>query len=189
MIPPSHGHLTNNHFTTRRPNIFSPVNRLHPVWTVDTGSLFVMSCSAEEFFTFGAGLTFCIKDFDSVSKDELVGQVSVSQSDLLEMNGERVTLDLKVPRGLLKKGKSKKLYTPKLNIRVRQAQPEDKAFIKTLNSIKRSKKEGVHASASFVAPVKERVGMLKRETKVVDGVTLVSQPVQSASFASDHLRL
>jgi hypothetical protein len=149
---------------------------LNPVWTVDTGSLFTVTCLAEEFFSFTSGLTFCVKDFDCASSDELVGQVSISQNDLLLMNGERMAFDLKVPRKLMNKKNSNKLYAPKLNIRVRRAKPDDMTFMKTLHCIKRSKREGVHASASFVSPTRQRVGILKkRESKVSDGVVLVSK--------------
>lgn len=150
--------------------------RLNPVWTVDTGSLFIVTCPAEEFFSFASGLTFCIKDFDAVTSDEVVGQVSVSQDALLSMNGERVTLDLKIPRKFMNKKNSKKLYGPKLNLRVRKARPEDVTFMKTLHSIKRSKKKGLHASTSSVSPKIQPTGLVKkRKSKVVDGVTLVSQ--------------
>lgn len=49
--------------------------RLNPVWTVHNGSLFMVSCSAEEFFSFSYGLVFCVKDFDLVGlKDRIVGR-------------------------------------------------------------------------------------------------------------------
>lgn len=177
------------------------------MWTVETGSLFVASCSAEEFFSFATGLTFCIYDVDSITKDVLVGQVSVSQKDLLLMNGERVASNLKVSQKLINERNSKKLSAPKLYLRVRKATPEDKAFIEKLNSVKRQKKEGDDAPTNIekLAPIMGRFGLAKpialieksgqliqksgevvhktgdivkkRQTKVVDGVKLVGRLV------------
>lgn len=149
--------------------------RLNPVWTVDTGSLFLVSCSAEEFFSNSSGLTFHIHDLDAVTKDDLVAFVSISQPKLLQMNGKREPFHLETAKALKKKKKNlERLYRPKLYLRVRRAKPEDRVFMEVLQSIRRSKKEGVHADHSFTAPTKERVGLLRRETKVVKGVTLVS---------------
>jgi hypothetical protein len=114
-------------------------------------------------------------DFDSVTKNQIVGFIAVAQAELLQMNGERVTLDLIVPEELehrlTKRGK-RNIYSPKLNIRCRRATAEDKEFIKQLNNIKRSKKEGIHENESFVAPTKNSVGLFRREFKKIDGVTL-----------------
>jgi hypothetical protein len=101
-----------------------------------------------------------------------VGNVAVSQTELLQMTGERVSFPILLSHDLLQRN-AKNLYTPKLNFRVRKAKPEDKHFIKSLQSIKRCKKDGIYADFSFVAPVKTNVGLLQRDSKKVDGVTLV----------------
>ena len=135
----------------------------------------MVSCTAEEFFFHYTGLTFHVKDQDAVSKDDVVARVSIPHAKLLSMNGERETFPLEVtPIFKRRKKNLGRLYRPKLHPRVRRANLNDVEFMTTLNSIRRSKKEGVHANHSFIAPTKERVGLLRRETKVVDGVTLVS---------------
>jgi C2 domain len=148
-------------------------NELNPVWTVDTGSLFLMECPAEEFFSYATGLMFRINDLDRVGTNDVIGHVAIHQTDLLQMKGERSSFPIQVEPSLLKKN-AKKLYQPKLNLRVRKARPEDKAFIKALHSVRRSKKSGIYADASFVAPNKQSVGLLRRETKKVNGITMVS---------------
>jgi hypothetical protein len=137
--------------------------------------LFLVSCSAEEFFSFSSGLVFRIMDYDSVSRNEVVGFIAVNQVELLQMTGERVTLDLVVPEQLeekLMKRGVRNAYSPKLNIRCRRATPEDIRFVLELRKVSRSKKEGIHEDAAFVAPSKTSVGLFTREHKKVDGVTL-----------------
>lgn len=147
-------------------------NELNPVWTVDTGSLFLMECNAEDFFSYATGLRFRILDKDRVSRNDVIGNVTISQSDLLQMKGERLSFPIHLSPNLLKKN-AKNASAPKLNLRVRKAKPEDKAFIKALNAVSRKKKDGIYADASFVAPEVERLGLLKRERKKgVDGITL-----------------
>lgn len=151
------------------------LSSLNPVWTVDTRSLFLVSCTAEDFFGHVAGLTFHVVDQDPVSKGAVVAHVSVPHTKLLQMDGERESFRLDVTPAFKKKKKNLgRYYKPKLHLRVRSADQDDLQFMKLLTSIRCSKKEGVHADHCFIAPQKERVGLLRRETKVVDGVTLVS---------------
>ena len=65
-------------------------------------------------------------------------------------------------------------FHPKLHVRVRKAIPEDFDFVKQLHAIKKSKKLGIYAHQSFLGPQAERVNILQRETKIEDGVKLVS---------------
>ncbi|KAG7337322.1 C2 domain containing protein [Nitzschia inconspicua] len=147
-------------------------NELNPVWTVDTGSLFLVDCVAEEFFSYAAGLMFRIIDNDRVGINEEIGKVTIRQTDLLQMNGERLSFPIQVSPHLKKKKNVKKLYPPKLNLRVRKATPHDKTFVAALSTVKRFKRDGMYAEASFVPPHKPRLGLLRREVKTVDGVKL-----------------
>ena len=148
---------------------------LNPVWTVETRSLFLISCTAEMFFSHDSGLTFHIIDQDHVTKDDYVASVSISQTKLLEMDGTRESFKLDVPNRIkIKKKNVTRYYKPKLHLRVRRAGDDDIDFMQRLTSSDQSKSEGVNADQSFTAPTKERVGVLRREVKYVDGVKLVS---------------
>jgi hypothetical protein len=149
-------------------------NDLNPVWTVETGSLFLVDCLAEEFFSYATGLLFRISDADHLSKNEIVGHAALSQMRLLQMNGNRTSIPIEVSPNMLQRKNATRLYAPKLNIRVRKAMDSDIEFIKQLDIVRRSKKEGIYANASFVAPTKHRVGLLHREVKKQDGVEMVS---------------
>jgi hypothetical protein len=152
---------------------------LNPVWTVHNGSLFMVSCSAEEFFSFSYGLVFCVKDFDLGLKDQIVGRAELTQEQLLYMDGERVAVELDIPQEILDHPPNRinlgkdRIYSSKIYLRVRKATPEDKKFIMTFNDIKRSKREGVYTDTSFKANA-DWMGILKRESKRIDGVEVVS---------------
>jgi hypothetical protein len=42
-----------------------------PIWAVDTGSLFILSSRARDFFG-TTGLTFLLKDYDAVGTNEVL---------------------------------------------------------------------------------------------------------------------
>jgi Ca2+-dependent lipid-binding protein len=150
-----------------------PIHKsLNPVWTVDNGSLFIMSASAEEFFSNVSGLTFVLKDYDALSSNEVLFKLEVAQVDLLALDGERTSFNLQIlqPDKFLM---SSKHFKPKLQLRVRPAENEDRRFMKQVFAIKKSKKLGIYADSSFVAPKVERMGLLKREKKMMDGIQLV----------------
>jgi hypothetical protein len=148
---------------------------------VDDGSLFIVSSTAEEFFSYECGLSFVIKDYDGLSSNEIIAKLALSQADLLKMDGERTSFGLQV----LKYNNFKvatDYFGPRLHLRVRKAQSKDRAFMKKLHAIKQSKKLGIYADESFVAPKAERMGLLKKEKKVVDGVKLVSPAMLISAF-------
>jgi hypothetical protein len=147
---------------------------LNPIWSVDNGSLFIVSQSAEEFFSAGYGLTFIVKDYDKVTSNEEICEVSISAADLLKQTGERTSYELEI----LEAGRaSTKVFRPKLNLRIRKATLDDKVFMKYLQALRSTKKKskicGVYANASFLAPKPERVNPFKKEKKIVDGVKKV----------------
>ena len=149
----------------------------------------MVSCSAEEFFSFSYGLVFCVKDFDLVGiKDKVVGRVELTQEQLLSMTGERIAVELDIPQEMrdhppnrVNFGKNA-IYTPKLFLRVRKATPEDKKFIVTFNEIRRPKREGVYTDTSFKANA-DWTGLFKRESKRVGDVELVSSLRTSKRYA------
>lgn len=69
-------------------------DRLDPIWTLQTGSLFLVVMTPEEFFGSSGGMSFTIKDFDAVGPNEILGHVTVALQDLLKGTGERVEYDV-----------------------------------------------------------------------------------------------
>ena len=175
----------------------------NPIWTIESGCFCLLSTSAFNFFQASDGLTFLLKDKDSLgllksTGDGEVGRVSISQSTLLQLTGqERVALPLKIPKThkhfpdknksnlrshtSSRKGKNTEngpveggVFAPTLYIRVRLATREDCQFMKHFCAERTKKLFGVYANEAFVAPHRDRVHFLKRESKVVDGVRRVS---------------
>ena len=132
-----------------------------------------MSYTAEELFSYAAGLTFMIKDYDGLSGNETIGKVEVPPTDLLAMTGDRTELVITAMGNFKNKTH---YFKPKLQLRVRDATAKDLDFLKQLHAIKKSKTSGIYADQSFVAPHSNQVRLLARESKTVDGVKLVSQP-------------
>jgi hypothetical protein len=125
----------------------------------------------DEFFKTASGLTFYVKDYDGLSKNETIGKVMLSQEDLLKLSGKRVEYAI-VTSGDFSKRASR--LSPKLILRVRKAQASDVQFMKTLFQVKKQKKTGVYLEESFVAPKLTSVKLFKRESKKGDaGETLV----------------
>jgi C2 domain len=67
-------------------------SNLSPIFTLFTGSLFtIVYSSIEEFFkTAASGLSFTIKDYDSVGSNDLIGTVQVPIQQLLNGTGQRI---------------------------------------------------------------------------------------------------
>jgi hypothetical protein len=141
-----------------------------------------LSYTAEELFSYAAGLTFMIKDYDGLSGNETIGKVEVPPTDLLAMTGDRTELMITAIGNL----KSKTHYfKPKLQLRVRKATAKDLEFLKQMHAIKKNKKLGVYADQSFVAPHSNQVRLLARESKTVDGVKLVCQSQENKILSWD----
>jgi hypothetical protein len=56
--------------------------------------LFVLDVTPEAFFSSAQGLSFIIKDYDTMSANDTLGKVYVSQDDLLNGDGEREEFEL-----------------------------------------------------------------------------------------------
>lgn len=92
---------------------------LDPIWTLETGSLFVLSMTPEEFFSASSGMNFIVKDHDSIGSHDVLGQVHVSLDELLKGTGKREEYEIVSSLDNAKKSKSK------LCLRVREATQDD----------------------------------------------------------------
>lgn len=90
-------------------------NNTDPIWTVDAGSLCGLSATASDFFASSTGRTCILEDYDIVGSNEVIGQVVLSHTEVVEAKGERVEYEIEVNAN--KPPKKAAIYPPKLNIR------------------------------------------------------------------------
>jgi hypothetical protein len=99
---------------------------LNPIWTIQSGSLFILSILAKDLFA-GDGLFCRVVDYDVLSSDDL-GYFVVPPDVLYKGNGERVEFKLKAPP------RSKGDVPGHLAIRCRRATQYDKDFMEEFRS-------------------------------------------------------
>ena len=142
-------------------------NSLFPIWTVETGSLFVLQMTLSEFFKASSvGLTFDVMNSKSTKRDELLGRISIPQHKVLEFaspstKSAKNTLKNRssgrtqqqrqqryVPRRelpmtnlLARFDVEQAVVVPKLNLRFKNATREDLRFLKVLYKVSRKKKQ------------------------------------------------
>lgn len=68
---------------------------MNPIWTIASGSLFLLNVSPEEFFGSAQGLSFFVQDDAAMtSRNDTLGKTFVAQEVLLKGDGARVEYDL-----------------------------------------------------------------------------------------------
>ena len=97
-------------------------NTSNPIWTAETNSLFLLEMTSEDFFASTGGLSFVIKDYDRVGRNDIIGKVVVPHEELLKGKGDRIVYDI-VP-GKASTCKSKHMHH-KLVLRFREATSDD----------------------------------------------------------------
>jgi hypothetical protein len=97
---------------------------LDPIWTLRKGSLFLLSMTPEAFFSCSSGMTFCLKDYDAVGSNDVLGQVVVGLDELLASTGERVGYDVALEKNFRDSLKDPKKQT-KLYLRIKEASRSD----------------------------------------------------------------
>jgi Ca2+-dependent lipid-binding protein len=91
---------------------------LDPIWTLDSGSLFLLQMTPEEYFSCAGGMSFTVKDYDAVGANEILGRVTLKLDELLNGTGQRHGYDI-VDKVLGGKNRGK------LYLRFKEATPED----------------------------------------------------------------
>ncbi|KAL3921597.1 MAG: hypothetical protein SGILL_002669 [Bacillariaceae sp.] len=124
---------------------------LNPVWTLKTGSLFLLTVESERFFI-EDGIKFLVKDFDQLGKDEVLGLVHVNPRALYKANGERMEFKLQPPLG------TRKEVPGYLVIRCRHATDYDQKFMAD-----HAKSKGGKGVASYEHP-QANTGLVKTLT-------------------------
>lgn len=137
---------------------------LNPVWTMTTGSLFILRVPTEDFFK-ASGLTFLVFDHDVVAKDSILGKVTVPHADVLGGKGEREEYPL-----FTKKGRNN-IFGSGIALRFRPATHDDVYFVSSLlggQKARRHKwhaKSGIHSSTSFLPPRVKEYSLVRQEVK------------------------
>jgi len=71
---------------------------LDPIWTVTTGSLFLLNIDAKTLFR-GEGLLCVVYDFDKLGGNERLGSCTISPKTIFDAKGERLEMKLGPPPG------------------------------------------------------------------------------------------
>jgi hypothetical protein len=141
---------------------------LNPVWTVKTGSLFLLTVTTKELFM-SDGLMCEVADFDKLGSNEILGAIILPPKFLYEAKGERTTYKLqKSPHGAKDYGKGS------LSVRVRHATPNDKQFMKELeeSNPKKGKQSKPLAGAGGKSDLRSLVERVKKTEKLPNGATI-----------------
>lgn len=116
-----------------------------PIYTVDNGSFFVLNVETDKFIEDPKALTFIVKDKDAMGmKNDELGHVYVSGSELCNANGERMTYVLTPKEG------SKHKEAGVIHIRCRPATNYDKKFLEFVNSDQKGDFLGIGSNMSIV---------------------------------------
>ena len=133
-------------------------HRLNPIWTLQSGSLFILSIDATELFA-GDGLFCRVVDYDVLSSDDL-GYFVVPPDVLYKANGEREVFKLKSPP------RSKGEVPGHLAIRCRRAKQYDKEFMKEFESSEAAKADTVSAATVSEGGKSDLKSILETKVKV-----------------------
>ena len=116
---------------------------LNPIWTLKTGSLFLLTVESKRFFI-EDGMKFVLKDYDQIGHHDVLGVVNVEPKILYNSTGQRLSYKLQPPPN------SKLKEVPGiLIIRCRRASQYDQKFMTDYEK----KGEGMKGVSRYVAPV------------------------------------
>ena len=101
---------------------------LDPIWTLKTGSLFLLTVESRELFL-SEGLYCLIKDYDTFGQNDALGVVVVPPKLLYNGKGERLEFKILPPPG----SKAKEVQG-RFAVRVRRATENDKKFMEGYES-------------------------------------------------------
>ncbi len=137
---------------------------LNPIWTLNTGSLFLLHVESRRFFI-EEGLKFVVKDFDTVGKDEVLGICTVNPKIFYKAKGERMEFKLTpshVPNpGSLEEQNQSANST--IVIRCRRATAYDQKFMADFSKHETKNAKGV---SSYTAPEADTSVLKTLTTKV-----------------------
>ena len=106
-------------------------NTTGPIWTVKTGSLFIFSTTLAKLFDSREGMTFDVKDYDSLGSNETLGGARLLPRAIFDSDGERLVLPL-VP--MVGQPFAEGGCNGFIAIRCRKATPADLTFMERLKT-------------------------------------------------------
>eukprot|EP00536_Pseudo-nitzschia_multiseries_P015431 jgi/Psemu1/246838/estExt_Genewise1.C_8860010 len=134
---------------------------LNPIWTLKTGSLFLLQTDSKRFFI-EKGIKFVVRDYDKLSKHDVLAYCQVDPKVLYHANGERMEFKLSPPPSSGRSANSNQ-NAGILVIRCRRATQYDQKFMEEYNRQERKNVKGV---ASYNAPVADTNVLKTITTKV-----------------------
>jgi len=156
---------------------------LNPVWTLLTGSLFLIQTTLNDFFLDANRIEFIVKDY-TVGDNDTLGSVLVNKNDLLAGEGERINYELTTKQHTGKNRVAaighKKSY---LTLRCKTATKDEIEFMHTFEA-KKSRGyafglnssrclTGVFTEDSYLPPQYHRSPLLKKyQRKAKGGVAI-----------------
>lgn len=153
---------------------------LNPVWTLSSGSLFLIQTSIDTFFN--SRLEFVVKDHDNIGAADVLGSVFVSKNDVIMGDGERVEYELNTKNFQGKYNTTIHGKKSFLTLRFKQATEDEISFIRSYNENKESgvlsklglsSNTGVFADECYLPPRTHKAKLYKRqERKATDGMTV-----------------
>jgi hypothetical protein len=126
-------------------------HRLDPIWTIKTGSLFLLTVSMNDLFL-NDGLVLILHDFDKVGSDEILGAIKIRAKQIYEAKAERMEFKLGPA------GSNTEEVSGHMAIRCRRASDQDIQFMEDL---KRASQLAV-------------LGMKPKTLKIAEGIAGVS---------------
>jgi hypothetical protein len=108
------------------------ITSLDPIWTIKTGSLFLLKVESKELFV-NNGMQLLVKDYDQLGHNEFLGCVAVPPAALYKAKGERMVFKLQPAPGAIHKETSGFLA-----VRCRRATDYDKKFMEDYTDKKKA---------------------------------------------------
>ena len=143
-------------------------NTLDPIWTLKTGSLFLVEIESEALFM-SEGLTLVMKDFDRLGRNEALAVATVPPEDLYDGHSERKEYKLLPPPG------SKEQEVPgHIAVRCRRASQYDIEFMQNYATAKKAASAPEHPK-STTSDIKSI--LTRREKTDKEGVKRVSYTI------------
>lgn len=93
---------------------------LDPVWSLETGSLFLVQRKPEDFFSSTGGITFLVSDAPTIATTKALGRVRIGLQDMLNMQGSRERFEIALEKDVPASSSPSALY-----LRIKEASKSD----------------------------------------------------------------
>ena len=94
---------------------------VEPIWTLETGSLFLVQMDPEEFFSSTGGMTLILADYHTFGANRVLGRVRLGLQQILKMTGKRETFAIVFENDIDISSSA----NPRLHLRIKEASKSD----------------------------------------------------------------